>query len=45
VVDVELRHIIARNWHYPSSTGMTYPKSEIRNKDCGPLTFRETGRD
>ena len=22
-------------WRYPSSTGMTYPKSEIRNKDCG----------
>ena len=27
--------------HYRSITRMTYPKSEIRNKDCGPFALAE----
>jgi len=29
-----MKQTIAGKWHDPSNTGMTYPKSEIRIKNC-----------
>jgi len=43
-VNYSMKQTIAGKWHIPSNTGMTYPKSEIRIKNCEPFTFRGTGR-
>ena len=37
------KQTIAVEWQYPSSIGMTYPKSENRNKHCGPFALSGTG--
>jgi hypothetical protein len=33
------KQTLAGEWHHPHNTGMTYPKSEIRNKDCDRSPF------